>query len=78
MISNWPPDMRSMSLEKRTPEGPRCGSELAKALCIFHWIFFCCARDTVDTAAKASATAAAPHCDGRIILPSSSRLARAS
>ena len=24
-----------MSLEKRTPEGPRCGSELPKALCIF-------------------------------------------
>src|SRR5262245_20216200 len=27
--------MRSMSLEKRTPEGPRCGSWLPNALCIF-------------------------------------------
>ena len=34
-ISNLPPDMRSMSLEKRTPDGPRCVSELANALGIF-------------------------------------------
>ena len=27
-----------MSLEKRTPDVPRCGSELPKALCIFQWI----------------------------------------
>src|SRR6266550_2051358 len=35
--------MRSMSLEKRTPEGPRCGSWLPNALCIFQrtrsWAF---------------------------------------
>jgi hypothetical protein len=41
--SNLPPDRRSMSLEKRTPEAPRCGSELANALCIFQrtrsWAF---------------------------------------
>src|SRR6187401_881015 len=33
--SSRPPDMRSMSLEKRTPEAPRCGSWLPNALCIF-------------------------------------------
>ena len=27
--------MRSMSLEKRTPDAPRCGSVLPNALCIF-------------------------------------------
>src|SRR4029450_1389391 len=35
--------MRSMSLEKRTPEGPRCGTWLPNALCIFQrtrsWAF---------------------------------------
>src|SRR6185436_11086333 len=36
--SNLPPDMRSMSLVKRTPEGPRCVSALPKALCIFQRI----------------------------------------
>ena len=43
LISNLPPDMRSMSLEKRTPEGPRWGSALPNALCIFQrtrsWAF---------------------------------------
>src|SRR4029450_11315794 len=45
--------MRSMSLVKRLPEGPRCGSELAKALCIFQRTFSC-APAPVATAAQAS------------------------
>ena len=36
LISNLPPDMRSMSFEKRRPDGPRCGSWLPNALGIFH------------------------------------------
>src|SRR5262245_20559672 len=45
--------MRSMSLVKRVPEGPRCGSELAKALCIFQRTFSC-APASLATAAAAS------------------------
>src|SRR3990172_13297644 len=35
-MSNFPPDMRATSLVKRTPDGPRCGSELPNALGILH------------------------------------------
>src|SRR5687767_2139406 len=45
LISSWPADMRSMSFENRTPDGPRCGRLLANALCIFQLTFpgACCA-----------------------------------
>ena len=40
-ISNLPPDMRSMSLLNRTPDGPRWVRALPKALCIFQRTFSC-------------------------------------
>src|SRR5688572_11505112 len=67
-MTKLPSVISSMSLAKRCPEGPRCVSWLPKALCILQFTLVC-AKETVDTAAKASATAAAPHCDGLIICP---------
>src|SRR6185295_4015857 len=60
LTSNLPPDMRSMSFEKRTPEVPRCGRLPANALCIFQWIVaswalalvVSSATDTVDANLK--------------------------
>jgi hypothetical protein len=42
--------MRSMSLLKRTPDVPRCGSELPNALCIFQRTVSCAPAGVASTA----------------------------
>src|SRR6185503_16692110 len=68
--------MRETSFENRTPPGPRCGSELAKALCIFQCTFGICAWACTWLNAKPAATAKAKliHLLFRIALMSSSSL----